>query len=106
MHDVHHYWRGIIDPNPLDAEFIDWNEDREEHLARHRVSIYEVQEGVANAVLWMKNLKYGPDRWRLMTFNDAGRPLALFFAYDGDRRALIPITGRTAKPDEVDKYLK
>lgn len=96
----------IIAGNPLDAEGIEWDDDNLEHLGRHHVSISDVHEAVANAVLWTPNLKYGEDRWRLVGLNDGGRPLTLFFAYDEVRRLLKPITGRTSTEAEVKKYLK
>jgi uncharacterized DUF497 family protein len=97
---------GIIAGSPWDAEGIEWDDDIVEHLAHHQVSIPDVHEAVVNAVFWFPNLKYGADRWRLLSFNDAGRPLTLIFAYDEVRRWLRPITGRTSTEPEVNKYLK
>jgi uncharacterized DUF497 family protein len=97
---------GVIAGNPLDAEGIEWDDSVVDHLTRHQVSILDLHEAVANAVFWFPNIKCGKDRWKLLGFNNSGRPLTLIFAYDEVRRTLRPITGRTSTKAEFNKYLK
>lgn len=60
--------------------FFVWDEDNEEHLARHRITIEEAEEVFFNRYVVTPNKKkHGPRRYRIDGRTDHGRSLRLIF---------------------------
>lgn len=81
---------------------LDWNENRKEHIARHRVSLDEVEEVVFSKHYDVKT-KQG--RYRLIGQTENGRYLVVILE-PGDYGWFEPITARDATRNERRLYLK
>jgi uncharacterized DUF497 family protein len=89
--------------HPSDAEFLEFDDRNETHLAERGVAAVEVQQVFFNDPLWAENLKGRTGTW-LMIGTNGGRPMLIAVVYDEIRRALRPVTARTCDPDEVTKW--
>lgn len=70
-----------------------WDEDNEEHLARHGIRHDEAEEIFFNRyVITPNKKKYGPKRYRIDGKTNAGRKLRIIFEDLGSNIARI-ITG-------------
>jgi len=96
----------VAEANPFDAEFIEWDEHNEEHLAEHGLTVGDVEEVLATAVVWVPNIRSAQGRWKIVGYDRGGRALTIVCAYDSIRRSLRPITGWTTTMGERRKYLK
>ena len=73
--------------------FFIWDEDNEEHLARHRIATDEAEQVFFNRYVITPNKKaHGPRRYRIDGRTDQGRRLRLIFEDMGSALARI-ITG-------------
>lgn len=81
---------------------LDWNENRREHIAEHRVSIEEVEE-IAFGKHYAVRTKQ--DRYRLIGQTDSGRYLVVIVE-PGEYGWFYPITARDATKNERRLYLK
>lgn len=90
--------------HPEDAEFIEFDDDNEAHLAIKDVSPAEVNQVFLGDPLWAPNLKGRTADWLMIGRTDGGRPLVVMVSYDEARATLRPITARTCDKDEVVKW--
>jgi uncharacterized DUF497 family protein len=73
--------------------FFVWDENNEEHLARHRIRESEAEEVFFNRYVITPNKKqHGPKRFRIDGRTNSGRTLRLIFEDLGSQTARI-ITG-------------
>ncbi len=73
--------------------FLVWDEDNEEHLARHHIRDSEAEEVFFNRyVITPNKKKHGPKRYRIDGRTNQGRKLRLIFEDLGSATARI-ITG-------------
>jgi uncharacterized DUF497 family protein len=90
--------------HPEDAEFLEFDDDNEAHLAIKGVSPAEVNQVFLGDPLWAPNLKGRTADWLMIGRTDGGRPLVVMVTYDEARAVLRPITARTCEKDEVSKW--
>ena len=70
--------------------FFVWDEDNEEHLARHHITTEEAEEVFFNRyVITPNKKKHGPRRYRIDGRTDHGRRLRLIFEDMGASMARI-----------------
>jgi uncharacterized DUF497 family protein len=93
-------------PDPTDAEILEWDEGNEAHLARHQITLFDVEDVLDTAVVWVPDMRTAPDRWKVVGYDRGGRALTIVCAYDPVRRALRPVTGWTTTAGERSKYLR
>lgn len=86
----------------MKVNLLDWNENREEHIARHRVSIEEVED-IAFGKHYAIRTKQG--RYRLIGQTGNGRYLVVILQ-PGDYGWFEPITARDATQNEKRLYLR
>ena len=73
--------------------FFVWDENNEEHLAKHRIKEWEAEEVFFNRYVIAPNKKqHGPKRYRIDGRTNTGRKLRLIFEDLGSQTARI-ITG-------------
>ncbi len=77
-----------------------------EHLARRDISAQDVEQVFRNGPKWARNTKGRRANWRMIGYNDGGRPLDIKVLWDEDRGTLRPITGMTADAAVRRKYLQ
>ena len=90
--------------HPEDAEFLEFDEANETHLAIRDVIPTEVMQVFLGDPLWAPNVKGRTADWLMIGRTDGGRPLVVAVIYDEVRSALRPITARTCDKDEVSKW--
>lgn len=90
--------------DPRDAEFIEWDESNEEHLAEHSIGPAEVQNVIEEAMTWAPNKKNRAGDWKVIGKTHGGRLLTIVVRYDEDRRCLRPITGWETTVGERKRY--
>ncbi len=74
---------------------LSWDQDAEDHIAHHNVTVDEVEEAVTN-IRYAKVIKR---RLCVIGQTEAGRYLTVFLDDDGDNH-WYPVTARTADPSE------
>lgn len=88
----------------MTVEF-DWDEQNEQHLARHGVSRSDAEDVLlGNHILLEFQMEGSEQRWIAVGATRAGRILEIVFAIRNE--AMRPITGWPADKETIDLYLK
>jgi uncharacterized DUF497 family protein len=88
-----------------DALDFDWDEHNENHLAKHGISRFDVEDALyGNHILLEYQMEQNEQRWVAVGATRSGRILNIVFAVRGE--AVRPITGWTADKETADLYLE
>jgi len=90
--------------HPEDAEWVEFDEENEEHIAQHHVTPEEVFQVFEDDPLWAKNKKNMAAVWLMIGRTHGGRPLVVAVTYDEIRRCVRPVTARTCEQHEVARW--
>jgi hypothetical protein len=80
---------------PGDVIFVEWNDQREQHFAAHRIRPREVLEVISNPHLEGPNKRQAANRKRIRMIGctHAGRCLTVVLEETDDAGTWIPVTG-------------
>jgi uncharacterized DUF497 family protein len=90
--------------HPDDAEWLDFDDDNESHLAGHAVSASELLQVFMDEPLWARNKKGRTGTWLMVGRTHGGRPLVAAVIFDETRNCVRPITARTCTAVEVARW--
>jgi uncharacterized DUF497 family protein len=90
--------------HPDNAEFLDFDDNNETHLAVHAVSAVELLQVFMDEPLWAQNKKGRTGVWLMVGRTHGGRPLVAAVIFDENRNCVRPITARTCTEAEVAKW--
>jgi hypothetical protein len=85
--------------------WLQWEDENEEHLARHDVTPQEIRQILSNRFITMPNLDEGQDRIYLVGETSGGRILQISLAPTIDPTTWRPVTGFPA-PEPVIKLFR
>jgi hypothetical protein len=92
--------------DPTESEVIEWDGANEEHLARHRIGLWDVESVIETAIVCIPNRRSRAGAWKVIGTDPGGRVLSIVCDYDPTRRSIRPITGWVTTASERTKYLK
>lgn len=90
--------------HPSDADWLEFDEANEAHLATHQVRASELMEVFASSPLWARNKKGRTAAWLMVGRTRGGRPLVAMVIHDARRRSVRPVTARTCTVSEVRRW--
>jgi len=91
--------------HPSRAIGFEWDENNENHLARHGITPNEAEQVVLNGPAWMRNKKGRSGDWKAVGITDGGSALTIIVAVNSNDGVLRVITGWPATQGEVTRYL-
>ena len=90
--------------HPREIKAFIWSDAVEEHLARHRIAYFEVEEVFWNIPVWARDRDDEPGDYFMIGKTDSGRKLTVVVTIDEIRDALKVITGWDSDSEERAKY--
>ncbi len=91
--------------HPSEAEFVEFDDANEAHLALKSVSPLELMQVFRNDPLWAANKRNRTAAWLMIGRTDGGRAIVAAVIYNEVRSSVRPITARTCTPAEESKWL-
>lgn len=82
------------------------DDDVEDHIARHGVTVRELMEVLENPHLTYPNADEGEGRMYLLGFTSKGRPLKASLAPTADSGTWRPVTAFPATPDDIKLFTR
>ncbi|MDQ1532153.1 MAG: hypothetical protein QOE37_2301 [Microbacteriaceae bacterium] len=76
----------------------------EAHLARHGVTLLELDQVFMNRPIWLRNKNNRTANWRMLGRTSGGRAIDAKVLWDEARDELIPATAWTASRADQRKY--
>jgi len=96
----------LFDHHPRYAEAWEYDEEDEEELWGHRISMQEVQQVWANDPVWAQNKRHRAGDWLMLGLTNGGRSLSVVVRWNSDRRTVEPITGWDSTDGEKRRYFR
>ncbi len=90
--------------HPAGAIGFEWDDSNEEHLARHRIEPWEVEEVFDNQPVWLPNKASGSGDWLMVGHTNGNRPLSIVVQVIEETEELRAFTGWASTPRERDIY--
>jgi uncharacterized DUF497 family protein len=90
--------------HPDKAEWLDFDDDNEAHLAAHAVTAVELLQVFLDEPFWAANKKGRTGTWLMVGRTQGGRPLVAAVLFDETRNCIRPITARTCTDAEVARW--
>lgn len=85
----------------LEIYFLMWDDENEQHFARHSITPREVRQMLSNQHVIGQNVKGGENRILLVGRTNGGRILAVSLESTHDAGTWRPVTGWPAKKNEA-----
>lgn len=92
-------------PKPWWFEHVEFDDENEGHIARHRVRVDEVLSLLESNPTWRPNKKAGTAEWQVIGRTSAGRALMLVLTWDEVRMSVRPVTARDCTASEVERWI-
>lgn len=91
--------------HPRNAVGFDWDEENEEHLARHGVTPEEVEQVFLGQRAFARNKTNRRGEWMMIGWTTGGRALSIIVNVRDKTATLRVITGYDAPPPDVARHL-
>jgi uncharacterized DUF497 family protein len=91
--------------HPANAVGFAWDDENEEHLARHGITPEQAEQVFLNGPVWVRNKANQRGVWKMVGWDDDGRTCTIIVNVREDQATLHVVTGYTATAGDVTRYL-